>query len=124
MSSQSEFIQNYSKVVARTWVDDSFLNELLDNPKATLDENGLTTPEGADVQIVTVPAGETGSGSIEGQYSRWEAGEESGTYELHISLKPDDFDPENVNLSESQLDAVAGGLLDGCCCCTPCCCCT
>lgn len=124
MSSQSEFIQNYSKIVARSWVDEAFFDELVSKPKATLDANGLATPDDADVRIITVEHSNTGEGSIEGQHARWQKGEETGTYELYISLKPDDFDPENVNLSESQLDAVAGGLLDNCCCCTPCCTCT
>ena len=125
MANQSEFIQNYSKIVAKTWVDEAFFDELVANPKAVLDENGLETPADADVRIVAVAANDTGEGTIEGQHARWEQGEESGTYELYVSRKPDDFDPENVSLSEADLEAVAGGDVDvSCCCCTPCCCCT
>jgi hypothetical protein len=125
MTTHSDFIQNYSRIVATSWVDDGFFNELLADPKSTLDENGLITPDDAEVRVVTIPADETGAGNIEGQYLRWQEGESTGVYELYISLKPEDFDPENVSLSEAQLEAVAGGAVDvSCCCCTPCCCCT
>jgi len=102
-------------MVARTWVDDSFLQLLLADPTSTLAQNGIPTVDGAVVRIIQHVI--TGSGKIEDQVDAWLEGHATGLYDLYVPMKPEEFD-----ISEGGGgDACQGG--DSCCCC-PCCCCT
>lgn len=125
-----QFVQNFARVTALTWVDEEYKNRLLNDPRETLLEAGIITPPDAEVRITEVQPEQFGTGNVEGQIARWHEGEKTGVYEFALALKPDDFDPDNVALSDMQLDVVAGGLQDAeaidvsCCSCTPCTCCT
>lgn len=121
MSENANFLQAYSKLVARTWASDEYLDALKNHPHNVLSEIGLEIPADADVEVRVVAA--TGDGKIEDQIARWEKGQETGFYEIVIAERPEDFDIEDMELSDAQLDAVAGGDYY-CCCCTPCCCCS
>lgn len=120
MLDKATFVQGYSKIMATTWVDDAYKTRLFADPRSVLAEAGIGTPENAQVKIVSLAA--SGEGSIENQIELWEQGETTGIYELRVPLRPDDFDPDDVVLSDAHLEAVAGGVV-ACCCCTPCCCC-
>jgi hypothetical protein len=109
---RQEFIRNYANLVARTWVDESFLELLRANPVDTLARAGMPTIPGAVVRVVEMKL--TGQGRIEEQIDRWIEGNRTGLYDLWLSMKPE------------GVDVAVGGLasVDACCCCTPCCCCT
>jgi hypothetical protein len=112
-----KFVQGYTQVLTNTWSDESYENRLLDNPREVLAESGLTVPSNAIIQIIRNIAGE---GTLEDQVKLWEAGPTTGTYELYV---PHTTQTAQVDLSETDLEAVAGGG-DACCCCCPCCTCT
>jgi hypothetical protein len=109
---RQEFIRNYANLVARTWVDESYLELLRANPVDTLARAGMPTIPGAVVRVVEMKL--TGQGRIEEQIDRWIEGNRTGLYDLWLSMKPE------------GVDVAVGGLasVEACCCCTPCCCCT
>lgn len=126
---KSDFLQRYANVVAMSWADDDYLHRLLKNPNAVLGEAGIPVKEGARINVVTMES--TGHGTMDNQLELWEKGAQTGVYDFVVALKPEGWTPENVELSDAQLMAVAGGLeqtsmdIDiSCCCCSPCCCCT
>ena len=127
MVNEVDFIKGYAKIVAQTWDDPTYLDELMKQPEQKLAEVGITTREGARVNIIRLES--TGEGRMDDQLALWEKGEETGMYQLLVPFKPANFDPSNYPLTDAQLEAVSGGLAaeqtgDYCCCCCPCCCCT
>ncbi|GAB4304571.1 MAG: hypothetical protein Fur0025_46350 [Oscillatoriaceae cyanobacterium] len=65
-----EMNKQVSRLVARAWLSPEFKEDLMRNPKATLARNGVTLPEGVEVEIDTesfnwqiVPS-ERGEGAI------------------------------------------------------------
>jgi hypothetical protein len=103
-------------MVARTWVDDSYLQSVLSDPATTLAAAGMPTVDGAVIRVIEHKI--TGSGKIEDQVDAWLEGNQTGLYDLYLPMKPDEF---NVSPGGGG-DACAGG--DNSCCCCPCCCCT
>ena len=87
------------------------------NPAQALEEAGLTIPAGATVTI----SDSKGEGSLDDQVKLWEEGATSGNITLYV---PDVPQIETTELSESELEGVAGGDTSYCCCCSPCCTCT
>ncbi len=47
-----ERLKTYSRLVAKAWEDEGFKQRLLADPKATLQAEGLSFPEGAEVHVV------------------------------------------------------------------------
>ncbi len=47
-----ERLKTYGRIVAKAWQDDGFKQRLLADPKATLQAEGLSFPEGAEVHAV------------------------------------------------------------------------
>ncbi len=133
MIDRSTFLHSYSRLMVRSWASDEYFKKVVEDPKAALAEVGIEVPSDATVNVITVkPSGE---GKLEDQLTYWEKGEASGQYDLFLAERPDDFDINDMALSDNELEVVAGGLeavvADGggcsstyCCCCTPCCCCT
>jgi hypothetical protein len=91
MSSQ-EFIQNYGKVVAKTWADPAFFDTLKSSPAQTLGQYGITTKPDSKIYIVRVEP--TGDGNVEKQVQDWEKGDRDGTYYLWIPTAPGDLGGE------------------------------
>jgi hypothetical protein len=112
---RQRFIKNYANMVARTWVDESYLELLLASPAETLAAAGLEATEGAVFRIIQVKI--TGMGSVDQQVDAWVEGFRTGLYDLYLPIKPEDID---IELGGEM--AEAGDTY--CCCCTPCCCCT
>ncbi len=47
-----ERLKTYGRLVAKAWEDEGFKQRLLADPKATLQAEGLSFPEGAEVRVV------------------------------------------------------------------------
>ncbi len=47
-----EWLKTYGRLVAKAWDDEGFKQRLLADPKAALQAEGLTFPEGAEVRVV------------------------------------------------------------------------
>lgn len=115
---RSAFVSAYTKVLTAAWSDDNYVNRLEENPRTALAEQGLELPANATVRIVRAIGGDP---DLEAQVALWNAGKETGVYELRVPSSPQIEDRE---LSEADLEAVAGGDNTYCCCCCPCCTCT
>lgn len=139
MVDRSTFLQSYSRLMVRSWASDEYFNKILDDPRSALNDVGIDVPSDAVINVIAVEP--TGEGKLEDQLVRWELGEQTGTYDLILAKRPEDFDINDMALSDNELDVIAGGAdligddpgyyaEDGggcstyCCCCTPCCCCT
>lgn len=114
---RQEFVKSYTTILTSAWSDEAFARRLNEDPKAVLTENGFDVPSDATVEIVSSTAGE---GDLEDQIRIWQEGLESGSLKLYVPEMPQ---VEAGELSESELEAVAGGTTY-CCCCSPCCTCT
>ena len=94
-----------AQVIARAWKDKEFKNRLLRNPKAVLEkEYNIKLPANVEFKIVE---------------------ETSTTAYLTLPMQPDDVAPDQ--LSDAELENVAGGaasstdVRSGCICCSvPC----
>ncbi|MEW1863433.1 hypothetical protein OG896_22260 [Streptomyces sp. NBC_00669] len=114
---RSAFVSAYTKVLTVAWSDEDYVNRLEANPRTALAEQGLELPADATVRIVRDIGGDP---DLEAQVDLWGAGKVTGVYELRVPTSPQIEDRE---LSEADLEAVAGGD-SYCCCCSPCCTCT
>jgi len=118
---RNQFIRNYAALVARTWVDPSFLQLLLSDPVTTLANAGIPTVAGAEV--VVVQGAITGVGKVEDALEEWIKGNVTGRYLLWIPMKLDNVDlPTGPGGAASPVGGLAQA--DACCSCCPCCCCT
>ncbi len=76
-----ERVKAYGRVVAKAWDDEAFKQRLLADPKAALQAEGLTFPEGAEVHAV----------------------------ETHDRLFYFPIPPKPAGLSTEELSGMAGG---------------
>lgn len=81
----------FARVVARAWADDGYKTRLFNDPAGVAREEGFEFPAGAKVVV-----------------------HENTGNEFHVVLPAK---PEARDLSEEELDSVAGGLII-CCGCT------
>jgi hypothetical protein len=77
-----ESAKRYGQLVARAWSDEAFKRRLLAEPAAVLAEQGIALPPGTEVRL-----------------------HEDTPTVVHLTLPPQPGD----ELSDEQLDAVAGG---------------
>jgi hypothetical protein len=105
------FVQNYGKLVVRTWTDPDYLQSLESDPNTAVQEEGLPLTDGATVRVWVIEP--TGKGSVDDQVEAWDRGVATGKYDLFVAKKPADFGGEG-------LKSQGGGTY----CCCPCCCCT
>ena len=87
--------QAWSKVIARSWSDESFKSELMSDPKPVLGEYGIHDLDAYHVKVVEDPNARVGDWHIQGRGP-------SATYIVAIPPKP------NGELSDSELEGVAG----------------
>jgi hypothetical protein len=76
------YAKQWGQLVARTWSDEAFKQRLLAAPAAVLAEQGIQFPPDVEVRV-----------------------HENTDWVLHLTLPP----PPGDELSDEQLDAVAGG---------------
>lgn len=114
---RAAFVSAYTKILTAAWSNEAFAARLTAEPAAALAEHGLPVPAGSTVSIVREIGGEP---DLEAQVRLWESGTSTGRYELRVPNTPQ---IDTRELSEADLEAVAGGTTY-CCCCSPCCSCT
>ncbi|MGW4898740.1 hypothetical protein ACWEQL_41935 [Kitasatospora sp. NPDC004240] len=120
---RQNFVNNYSGLLTAVWSDESFAELLAASPVEVLADAGLELVEGARVELVRDGDGEP---DLEAQIQAWERGAQTGVYTLYVPSCPV---IETQELTEAELEAVAGGTNDNnggttvYCCCTPCCTC-
>ena len=73
---RQNLIKGYANMVARCWVDDSYLQLVLTNTAQTLADAGMPTVDGAVIRVIQHVI--TGSGKIEDQVDSWLRGNETG----------------------------------------------
>ena len=116
MVDKSSFVKSYTKILTNAWSDESFAQQLKSDPKSVLAEYGLDVPADATVDVVSSQGTD---GSVDDQVRIWEEGESSGHYTLYVPSVPQ---VEAGEMSEAELEGVAGaGDVTVCCCCCPCC---
>jgi hypothetical protein len=113
---RQDFIKSYANMVARSWVDDSYLQLVLSNTAETLANAGMPTVSGSVIRIIQVKLPIAGA-KIEDQVNAWIDGNKTGLYNLFLPMKPDEFE---VGPGAGGDQPTSG---ESCCCC-PCCCCT
>jgi hypothetical protein len=121
MITEEQFLQVYGNLLVQTWSDAELKARFLSHPEEVLREFGLDCGN-ATVELVSPMAEATEECTPESQVTLWNEGLKTGKIRFIYPENP----PEGMSgeLSEEQLEAVAGGdWTVSCCCCTPCCCC-
>ena len=113
--------EEWAKITAQAWADEGYKRRLLSNPLPELQAHGLGFPENYSVRIVEQGTPEA---SGIGQYQLSQ--KDDGSYEVTMRLPQKPAEVAEGELSDTELEAVAGGETTYCCCCSccPCCCCT
>src|SRR5690554_5709356 len=89
MAGTDQMQKMYAQVIAKAWADDAFKERLIAEPHAALKEMGITVPDGYTVRAM-----------------------ENTSSDFHIVIPPK---PDDDELSEDEMDQVAGGFQYGCC---------
>ena len=121
MVAEEKFLQIYGNLLVQTWGDAELKARFMANPAEVLREFGLDAGN-ATVELISPQDEATPECTPESQVAMWNEGLQSGKIQFVYPENP----PEGISgeLSEEQLEAVAGGGWEvGSCCCTPCCCC-
>jgi|SRR5690625_192197 len=120
-AAREEFVSSYTTLVTRAWSDEDFARQLEERPREAAAEAGLTTPQGSEVVVLREFPEEPGAderAKLDNQFALWNIGHQTGRFELHVPSTPA---LDTSELSEDELENVAGGVVA--CCCCPCCCC-
>ena len=111
--------QEWAKITAEAWRDDAFKQDLLSHPNQVLGRYGMAFPDNYIVRIYEQGPNEP-SGSAPFSLSEGENG--SYTVVMRLPAKPSELG--EGELSDEQLEAVAGGSTTVYCCCSCCPCCS
>lgn len=115
------FLEAYGNLLVKCWGSPPLMARLHKEPEVVLKSFGLD-PEKAKVNIL--PPGPPGPHATpESQVRLWNEGKNKGKIDLYVPEAP----PREIadhELTDAELEAVAGGGWSiSCCSCTPCCCC-
>ena len=114
-----KFLSAYGSLITTLWGDPAMKAKFKSDPASVLKDFGLD-PGSAKVNVLA-PGEATAETTPESQVRLWNEGVQSGTIDFYFPEEPPEGQ-ENMEISESALEAVAGGGTY-CCCCTPCCSC-
>ncbi|MCB1743247.1 MAG: hypothetical protein KDK91_22925 [Gammaproteobacteria bacterium] len=114
-----KFLSAYGSLITTLWGDPDLKDRFLENPAPILKDFGLD-PGDAQIRLLA-PGRRTEDTTPESQVRLWNDGLDSGSIDFYFPEEPPEGQ-ENMEISESALEAVAGGGTY-CCCCTPCCSC-
>jgi hypothetical protein len=114
---RSKFVGAYAKLLSNAWADDAYMQRVRSDPVQALEEVGLSVPSGTKITV----SDSKGDGTLDDQIELWEKGISSGDITLYVPEAPK---VDTAELSEGELEGVAGGADSYCCCCSPCCTCT
>ena len=121
---EEKFLQAYGELLLNVWADEELKARLNAEPASVLKEHGLdpgsatVTVAAPDVANDTVPDKARVSTSLQ----HFSDGVAAGNVVFILPDAPTEDLASSGELSEAELDAVAGGGMC-CCCCCPCCCC-
>jgi len=101
--------------------DESFRRSFESNPKPVLAAYGFVVPEQDDIRVV-----EQGNPEVRGIGHFTLCQKDNGGHEVLMRLPNKPVTLAEGELSDSELESVAGGgnTIYCCCSCCPCCCCT
>jgi hypothetical protein len=117
--SKDKFLQAYGNLLAQSWGSPELLKRFKATPAKVLAEFGLD-PEGAAINVISPGKGWNAEGSPDSQVKMWNDGKKAGKISLYFPEEaPSGL--KTAELSDQQLEAVAGG--GTACCCSPCSCC-
>jgi hypothetical protein len=111
--------QEWAKITAEAWRDASFKQQLLSEPNQVLGRYGMAFPSNYTVKIV-----EQGSGEAANTPPFQLSEGENGAYSVVMRLPAKPAELAEGELSDEQLEAVAGGDTTVYCCCSCCPCCS
>ena len=114
---RAAFVAAYTMVLTRAWSDDDYVARLERDPGGALTEQGLTPPDGVNVLICRDTEADP---NLDAQIDLWENGPASGSCVLYVPHVPK---VSSAELTEADLELVAGGDVNACTCCSPCCSC-
>jgi len=120
--SSEKFLHSYGNFLVQSWGNPALKKRFKADPAKVLTEFGLD-PEGAAIQVDS-PKGPPGlaGATPESQVKMWNDGKKAGKIRFIYPEEPPQ-DLKTADLSDAELEAIAGGWSIGSCCCSPCCCC-
>lgn len=113
-------LKAYSALAQRIWEDEDYGQRAVSDPRSALTENGWDVPEGTEVQLELVEAGEDQAEQLEVDQllAAWREAIDAGDLKVVVPSEPPSAEAEK--LSDEELAGVAGGnpflAMGGCLC--------